>query len=149
MIRPAKPSDLLRLNELQQKLIEFERQFDKKIKRSGAYYYLIEQILKSNDSKIFVAERSGKIIGCGLAQIRKDESNWTINETYGHIDLMFVEEGYRNQGFGRKIMIELINWLKSKGIDEIRLKSTLFHQCFTGGIMSVKNCGMTTVMPPV
>jgi ribosomal protein S18 acetylase RimI-like enzyme len=86
---------------------------------------------------IGVAEIDGKIVGCIYACVKeqtKDELLEYKKITYGHIPDVFIKEGYRGQGIGKKLLQFAENFLKEKGCDYIELavraKNTGAHQLY-------------------
>ena len=70
IIRPAELSDLETLLAFEQAIIEAERPFDSTI-REGAdvHYYDLEDLIRSPDSEVVVAEIGSEIIASGYAKI--------------------------------------------------------------------------------
>ncbi|HLC74464.1 MAG TPA: GNAT family N-acetyltransferase [Candidatus Nanoarchaeia archaeon] len=119
-IRAATARDLADLMRLQSHLVHFERPFDPTIRKGKVQYYDIKKLLRSNRAKVVVAVYK-KIVGCGFGEIQKDV-NWSVNKRKGYIGLMYVEPAFRGQRIGRRIITELSRWLKSYGINDIRLR---------------------------
>lgn len=121
-IRSAKSSDIKALDEFQNKLAVYERPFTPTIKREGTIrYYDIEKLISSDKSLLLVAEDDSNLIGCCFGEIRNNE-DWSANEFHGYIGLMFTEEKYRSKGVGKLLIDKVLEWLKDKGIKDIRLK---------------------------
>ena len=122
-IRPATTTDLQSLRQLESKLVELERTFDVGIKPQGevTYYDLPKLLSDPANNHILIAEDNNQPIGCGLTQIKKNHRCYT-NAQYGYIGLMYIEPTHRNQGLGRQIINQLVDWLHSKNITDIHLK---------------------------
>ncbi len=92
----------------------------------------------NSDSRIFVAEIDGKIIGSSIVvkEEKKPKELYSVGYV-GHIESIFVSEGYRGAGAGKALIDNMISWLRSEGvtictlsvlernIDALRLYETL------------------------
>ena len=120
-VRKAITSDIKIIEQFQDNLVNFERILDKRIKNGKVSYYNIKNLVKSRNAHFVVCESGKKIIGCGFGEIRK-EPEWSTDREFGYVGLMFVDEKFRSAGAGKIIISEIILWLQSKNIKEIRLK---------------------------
>ena len=121
-IRKAKISDVNRVDEIYVEgiidegklqfpnisLKEIKKDLDKKqnSRRQG-----FRQSMKSKKYYWIVAEEKGKIIGFGQA--------WIKNKDTGITESVYVNERYRKKGIGKKIMGDMIKWLKGKKLKYI------------------------------
>ena len=120
IIREAGGSDLCRLLELEQCVVEAERPFNSSLKSESAFYYDIEKLISSPDAYLLVAEVEGEIIGTGYAQIR--ESKQSLEHKYhSYLGFMYVSPIHRGKGINAKLIHELIAWSKSRGISDLYL----------------------------
>jgi ribosomal protein S18 acetylase RimI-like enzyme len=110
---------LVRLNEY---LTELDP--DKKIYTSKYYQELyINELLKlveDNDGIIFIAEINNKSIGFIAGIIEKfteiDDCHYKHNKE-GRVLELFVDENYRKENIGKKLMENIEKYLKDKGCD--------------------------------
>ncbi|MDP4038891.1 MAG: GNAT family N-acetyltransferase [bacterium] len=94
-------------------------------KKLAAQNYIED--VKMHDGVILVAETKNKIIGCAVATL--SVSSELIKTKYkkeylktGFIKNVFVEETFRGQGIGSKIVGELEKYLKEKGCPTVHLE---------------------------
>ncbi|RYV01868.1 GNAT family N-acetyltransferase [Shewanella sp. OPT22] len=120
IFREAKLSDLARLRELEQAVVEAERPFNSSIKEHGAIYYQLEDLITSQNSKLIVVEVNGDVIATGYGQIRDSKRSLT-HENHCYLGFMYVAEDYRGNGINRQVVHELIAWSKSKGVNDFYL----------------------------
>lgn len=123
-IRKATLKDLLRMNEIyiegcvDEGKFQFPRVSRKEMLRNlkkGKKRRLNawRKNLKSKKCYYIVAEEKGKIKGLGFAQSEiKDE---------GMIENVYVDKRYRKRGIGKKIILELTDWLKKKKVKYIEI----------------------------
>lgn len=121
-IRKAKMSDLKKIVEMEtkQNLLhevfnppiyaadnDFERKWTRLLKKEwgDAKHHLLVAV----DGKTIVGFIYGKIKDRPLRKIKK----------YGLVDEIFIEKNYRGKGIGTRLMGNLINWLKTKGIAHV------------------------------
>lgn len=77
----------------------------------------IERILSDENHEWFVAEYKGKVVGQGSAHIP------STNQRFRHrSEVAFaILKDYCDMGIGGKMMLECIEWCKSKGAEQIEL----------------------------
>ena len=121
-IRKAKKEDIDAIAELNKKLFDFHRSFDKYYKSGSEYKKTFKKYLSSvirkRGIKILVAEDDNKIIGYFIGTI---ERAWpfTIPKKIGKISDGFIEEKYRGLGIGREMFNELIHWFKKNKVKHV------------------------------
>lgn len=81
--------------------------------------FSIKQILKDKNCNCLVIEDDGKIIGFGALVLNMVPCRGYVAK----IEDMVVDEKYRGQGLGKKIMQELIKITKKKKIKIVNLTS--------------------------
>ncbi|MFA8451174.1 MAG: GNAT family N-acetyltransferase [Bacteroidales bacterium] len=71
---------------------------------------------------IFIAEINGSPVGYALGRIYEEEKT-ADNGTgkIGLIDELYVDENIRQCGVGNKLINEVILWIKSRGINRVKL----------------------------
>ena len=106
--------------------------------REGGYFDLLRddidsfiektyQFLYSSQKAIhFVFKHDGKIISCAGGFI-KSEMPYSFRKIpfYGYITDVYTIPTYRNNGYASALVQQVIDWLQSNGIKDIRLISTL------------------------
>lgn len=122
MIRVARISDVLALYSLQKRLISYERNYDKAMKRNAVYYppKELRRLIKSRNGRILVAEIDGEIVGCGFGRITKAEG-WDAFDKKGYVGSMFVDPKFRGKGIGKKILSGLLDWFKERKVKDVQL----------------------------
>lgn len=119
-IRKATLSDLASLREFEQGIITAERPFDATLKAEKINYYDIEKMILSDSIEVLVAEKNGVLLGSGYARIETAQP-YLNHEKYAYLGFMFTIQTQRGKGINAKIIAELKNWCRSKGILELRL----------------------------
>jgi ribosomal protein S18 acetylase RimI-like enzyme len=119
-IREAVTSDLATLLQFEQSLIEAERPFDPTIRSGPLHYYDLKEFIVNKEAKVVVAVVDGKIVSSGFG-IVKTARSYLNHEQYAYLGFMFTLPEYRGRGINGKIVEELTNWARSKGLVEVRL----------------------------
>jgi GNAT superfamily N-acetyltransferase len=119
-IRPAKEEDIEILLEFEEGIIETERPFDITLKDGEIHYYDLLELVRSPESEVVVAEIDGQLVGSGYAQIRKADL-FLKHAHFAYLGFMYVKPVFRGKGINQSLLEALINWVKAKGISEIRL----------------------------
>ncbi|WP_428232121.1 N-acetyltransferase family protein [Flavobacterium sp.] len=121
LIRPATKTDLPKLAEFLQILVETERPFDPTLKEGEIFYYDIEKLIEDKATEILVIDLDDQVIGCGYAQIRAAKA-YEKHESFGYLGFMFVSPEFRANGLNRLLLNDLKKWVLSQGITEVRLE---------------------------
>ena len=121
-IRRAELSDLQRLLEFEQAIIEAERPFDETI-RSGpdVHYYDLEALISSPDALVVVAEHGAEVIGAGYARIESSEP-YLQHDRHSYLGCMYTIPEHRGKGVNGKVMAALEEWSRSRGVNEMQLE---------------------------
>lgn len=94
------------------KFYKFDKEYEKKA---------IEKLLKNveeKEGKIYLAKFDGKIIGFIAGYIVPDKGNFEIyNWKRGYVDELYIDEKYRTQGIGKKLLEKIEKYFKSKKCD--------------------------------
>lgn len=120
-IRPAANTDLPKLAEFLQILVDAERPFDPTLKEGKIFYYNIEDLIVDKATEVMVVENNDEIIGCGYAQIRSAKP-YEKHELFGYLGFMFVSPEFRGKGVSGLLLDALKKWILSQGITEVRLQ---------------------------
>ena len=120
IIRKATLEDLPVLLEFEQGVIKAERPFDPTIKDGKVYYYDISELIKNDDSDVYVVEIGDNIVASGYAKIKPDR-HYLKHTEQGYLGFMFVPENHRGNQYNKLIIDALLKWCKRRNINEIRL----------------------------
>lgn len=120
-IRPAANTDLPKLAEFLQTLVDAERPFDPTLKEGEIFYYDIQELISDKATEIMVVESNNEIIGSGYAQIRSAKP-YEKHEVFGYLGFMFVIPEFRGQGISGLLLTALKKWILDQGITEVRLQ---------------------------
>ena len=125
-IRPAKPSDLEKIKELNQKLFAKEfNDFDKTLdcnwpQTDKATNYFRERI-EGKGGCAFVAEADGLVVGYLVGGLSRESYPRLLEGGLGELENMFVEKEFRSQGLGKKLVDSFIAWCRENKIKRIRV----------------------------
>ena len=114
-IRLAAASDIEALTSLLQILFSIEEDFffNKPLQRRG-----LELMLTNERCCVLVADVNGQAVGMCSGQL-------TISTAEGGpallVEDMVVHEDYRRQGIGQRLMAEVAEWGKTKGVSRLQL----------------------------
>ena len=122
MIREGKVEDLKEMNSLFEDLDKHHRvnlpNIFKKGNIEGRTLEHIENMCEDKNSKIFVAESEGKLLG--LAEVIKKKNApypLKIDREWIVLDTIIVKEEYRGMGIGNMLFDTILDWTKEKGIN--------------------------------
>ncbi len=124
-IRSAKLGDLKRIQKLNLKLFEIEkRKYDPTLSlkwsfgKEGTEYY--KGRITEEDGCVLLAEVKGKIVGYLAGGIVRVGSYRKVGKL-AEIENMFIEEKYRNQGIGSKLVEKFLDWAKIKKVERVKV----------------------------
>jgi len=124
-IRKAKLTDLKAIQELNLKLFKKEaKEYDPTLSlewtfgRSGTEYF--KERITEEDGCVLVAEVKGKIVGYLAGGITETDSYRKVGRL-AEIENMFVEEEYRNQGIGGKLIQKFLDWAKRQKVERVKV----------------------------
>ena len=120
IVRKATLNDIQILLDFEQGVIEAERPMDPTIKNDKISYYSISDLIKNEESVVYVVEKNKEIVASGYAKIKPDR-HYLKHEKQGYLGFMFVPEEYRGLGYNKLIVDALLKWCKERDIFEIRL----------------------------
>ena len=78
----------------------------------------LQDIVENNWTSMIVAKDEKRIIGMATIHIVNN-----MGKRIAHVDDVVISDAYRRQGLGTKIICELIEFAKSRGVSQIRLTS--------------------------
>lgn len=132
IIRFAKESELVRVNELRKLVNDLHVEGKPEIFRAGFNDELrdfIYKIWKDPEQKIVVAELNGVVCGFAvLHHIHRPENPFMLERDFMDVDEFCVDKEYRRQGIATKMMSFIRNYTKEKGIKRLELNMWEFNQ---------------------
>ncbi|MCE2027823.1 GNAT family N-acetyltransferase [Sessilibacter corallicola] len=114
--RQADLADLPTLLEFEQGVIEAERPYNTSIMDSPVTYYDIAELIRNDDSVVVVAQAGERIVASGYALIRESRPYFD-HKLHAYLGFMYVHPEFRGMGINQKIIEELTQWSKAKGIE--------------------------------
>lgn len=145
-IRPFHPKDIEQLKQLYKNLYQDfqDKIFPQDLKKYEEFKNLEETTdqvidfdLKSPDWKTFVAETmEGTLVGF-IAGTIQEQSYYKLDK-HGIIESFFIQEDYRGQGIGHRLLSRLEEWFQVKECLTIRTEVWVFNQI---GIDIYENMG--------
>lgn len=118
--REALETDLPRLLELEQKIVEFERPFDAFLKDDDVTYYDLENLISDPNAYLLVVESEREIIGSGYAQI-KSSKLCHVHDKHCYLRFIYLEPEHRGKAIGKSIMDSLKDWGIGRGLRHFHL----------------------------
>ena len=101
-------------NENERKLFKYKKNHFSILKK------FLGKWIRSRKAKVFVAEADGSIVGFMIATMNKLASVYEHSHEI-HIEGLFIREGYRRGGIGKKLISQAETWAKEQGIYSIGL----------------------------
>ena len=120
-IRKAAETEIEILLSFEKGIIATERPFDNSLKEGEIHYYDLVGLMRSENAEVLVAIVDGEIVGSGYAKILPAEPYQKFT-AYAYLGFMFVKPAFRESGINKKILTGLINWARSKNLNEVRLQ---------------------------
>lgn len=122
ILRPAKPEDWEVLNELCRQVHSLHVTWRPDIFRSVDVPYQMEYLQEDirNDA-IYCAEMDGKIVGCVRVYTWCTNGAGSVPSKVMDIDDITIDENYRHQGIGQRIMADLKEIAAERGCNDIQL----------------------------
>ncbi|NIJ54759.1 GNAT family N-acetyltransferase [Dyadobacter arcticus] len=120
LVRSATIGELSTLLNFEQGIIIAERPFDETLLPGDFNYYDLAKLIMSDEAEVVVAEIGGELVGSGHARILEGKP-YVQFERYAFLGFMYVVPEQRGKGINKLIIKALVDWAKSKGLDEVRL----------------------------
>ena len=120
ILRKATLEDLPVLMEFMKELVNAERPMDPTIKDGNVVYYDLSEIIKNEDSELFIIELGKELVASGYAKIKEDR-HYLKHSKQGYLGFMFVPKSHRGNGYNKIIVDTLLLWCKARNIHEIKL----------------------------
>lgn len=118
--RRATLDDIPQLLNHEQSVLAAERPFNPIIRDKGAYYYQLDKLLVDEAAYVLVGEVEGNIIATGYVQIRPSKPALR-HENHGYLGFMYVDPAFRGQGLNQRVIRQLVEWARQKGISDFYL----------------------------
>lgn len=124
VIRQATESDLHGIGQLWLKLVQYHNALDDMMPvatedGSALYQNRVRAQFASPEVRTLVADLDGRLIGFVLGAMVDLRAEMFIREKTGHVADIFVEEGHRECGVGRRLIDELADWFRQCGAQRI------------------------------
>jgi GNAT superfamily N-acetyltransferase len=124
-IRKAVSEDLPVVLELWTELMDFHKDIDPLFTRSAQaadnFLKYIGESMEKDDSELFVAEVSGKLVGYVMANVSKYPPVF-VQEKYGMISDAAVTASFRRRGTGEALVAAAADWFREKGISRMEMR---------------------------
>lgn len=78
----------------------------------------IYEITSANKGAYFLAFDEERAIAFAQVSLRTDYVEGTNSSPIGYLEAIFVLEGYRQQGIGRKLLTACEDWARQQGCEE-------------------------------
>ena len=102
----------------------------------------IADILANENSRLFVAEREGQVIGLVHIDIREAPDHPIMTpRRYAKVDDLVVGKSFRRSGIGRSLMARAHQWACERGVHQVELNVWEFNQ---SAIVLYEKLGYTT-----
>lgn len=76
------------------------------------------ELMAREDVRIFLKYKDELPVGFAQCQLRHDYVEGTETSPVGYLEGIFIKEGYRHQGYARKLLYECEKWALEKGCTE-------------------------------
>ena len=88
-----------------------------------------QELLARNDVQIFIAAQDQKIVGYVHIFVQETPSIPLLKQRkFGVIDAIVVDEAFRGQGVGKKLMDRAESWAREQGATSMELNVYTFNQ---------------------
>lgn len=126
IIRPAQITDADAIATLWEQLVTYHHELDDNLPiavEDGGRLYADRIIDRLDDThtQTYVAESKDMVIGYILGVIVDLVPEMFVQETGGFLADIFVDKDHRRQGVGRKLVDELSDWFRTKGVAYLEL----------------------------
>ena len=107
--RPAQISDITRLLELEQQIVDSERPYDPAIMAQGVTYYDFDKLISDPNTFLLVVDSGTDIIATGYAQMRPSRDCHT-HDIHCYLGFIYADPAYRGKGIAGNIIDKLKGW---------------------------------------
>jgi GNAT superfamily N-acetyltransferase len=82
----------------------------------------LKKIIQNSEAALFLAEIARYPVGLAEVYIRQDEANSAkVVRRYGYLQSLMVQESYRHQGIGLRLLEAAEQWARQQGAIEMQL----------------------------
>jgi ribosomal protein S18 acetylase RimI-like enzyme len=124
VLRVALPEDVLSISKLWRKFMDYNAQFDDsfevKPKIVGRFARELQNRIDDPNYRLSVIELDKELVGYCLSYISKKPYFFKLGK-FGFIGDLFVEEGFRRNGYGRLLVEDALNFFKRKRVEQVEL----------------------------
>lgn len=119
-------ADVERIGELWEQLVIYHHALDARLPApalNGGHLYARRVADKLDDShtRVFVAQHDGRVIGFALGVIVDLVPEMFASDRGGFLADIYVEDDFRRQGIGRRLVDALAAWFRSRGVNHLEL----------------------------
>ncbi len=139
-VRKASLSDVEKLFQFEQGVINAERPFDSTLQDGHIHYYDLKKMLSDPLVEIAVAISGDEIVGCGYARIENAKKPFFKYQQHAYLGFMYVDPAHRGKGVNKRIIEALKQWSLSQNITEMRLE---VYNGNTDAIKAYEKAGFT------
>ena len=122
MLEPAAPSDREKINAMARKVHQLHVNLRPDIFEMVDELYPADRFEKAlNENQLYVARQDGETVGYALVLTR--HYNWpgVVDRKVLMLDELCVDEKFRHQGIGRRIMEDIMTLARERGCVHIQL----------------------------
>jgi GNAT superfamily N-acetyltransferase len=134
-VREIRPSDVPRLQKLWVEFMNFHSNFDPDFKRSenaeANWAKYIHSKFDKDSETVFVAIEDGDIVGYVGVVVREYPPIFTIKK-FGFIEEIAVTSKFRRHGIASQLLLAAEDWLRVRGITQIRVNIDLANKSSQG-----------------
>ena len=125
VIRKASIKDFEALKEIKllskKEELKYSPTLKQIVKNKENYFSYLKKDLSHNNRAVFIALDNKKVVGMILAQSFKPLPISKFQKK-GYISNLYVLNGYRKKGIGKKLVNYVLRWLKKKNVSHITLE---------------------------
>ena len=123
-ITPARAQDIDAILDLWGELAAFHADLDPAFTPAAgwraAYAGYLATLLGRPDARVLVAHQEGRIVGYGVARITFLPP-FFAERRRGFIQDVFTNQGYRRRGISRRLVSDLLAWLREETVATVEL----------------------------
>ena len=123
-ITPARAQDIDAILDLWGELAAFHADLDPAFTPAAgwrtAYAGYLATLLGRPDARVLVARQEGRIVGYGVARITFLPP-FFAERRRGFIQDVFTNQGYRRRGIARRLLSDLLAWLREETVTTVEL----------------------------
>ncbi len=114
-VRPATHEDIRSMAQLLEELFAVETRFTVDVQKQCCG---LEMLLDSSQAGIWVAERSGRVVGMVSMQLTVSSAEGALS---GWLEDLVVSSAFRRRGLGKALLKSAVSWARRRGVTRIQL----------------------------